>query len=91
MARFKERVFPTVGEEQREATRVRLVVLEAVGFFLIFFLIFFSITPVIFAFLESDELGFTWVEGEWSFLNSLYFTFITFSTIGFGDMVPGEC
>ena len=47
------------------------------------------ITAVIFSVLEGDDLGLTFAEGSWSFLNSLYFTFITFSTIGFGDMVPG--
>ena len=27
---------------------------------------------------------------EWSFLESFYFCFITMTTIGFGDFVPGE-
>ena len=27
---------------------------------------------------------------EWGFLDGSYFCFITLSTIGFGDMVPGE-
>ena len=27
---------------------------------------------------------------EWSFLDGAYFSFITLSTIGFGDLVPGS-
>ena len=27
---------------------------------------------------------------EWSMLNSIYYSFITLSTIGFGDYVPGQ-
>lgn len=25
---------------------------------------------------------------EWSFINSVYFSFVTISTLGFGDLVP---
>ena len=28
--------------------------------------------------------------GNWDYLNSVYYTFITLSTVGFGDMVPGN-
>ncbi|MEI7918644.1 MAG: potassium channel family protein [bacterium] len=28
---------------------------------------------------------------DWSFFNSLYFTSVTMSTIGYGDMAPVTC
>ena len=51
-----------------------LFVFGSVGFAL------FSIFPA---------LIFTALEG-WPFADSLYFTIITLTTIGFGDLVPGE-
>ena len=46
-------------------------------------LAFFSIYLVIGAILFSAWEG-------WSFLEGFYFTFITLTTIGFGDFVPGD-
>ena len=94
MTRFKNKMWQNVDGNNNDNTTerrhtLRRVFFEAVGFFLVFFVIFMPITAVIFSGLEGDDLGLTFAEGEWSFLNSLYFTFITFSTIGFGDMVPG--
>lgn len=31
-----------------------------------------------------------WNEEEWSFFDGFYFSFITMTTIGLGDLVPGE-
>ena len=93
MTRFKNKMWQNVDGNNNNATErkhsLRRVFFEGVGFFLVLFVIFMPITAVIFSVLESDDLGLTFAEGEWSFLNSFYFTFITFSTIGFGDMVPG--
>ena len=49
----------------------------ALGTCFLFF--FFSIGSAIFVFWE-----------DWSFLQSFYFCFITMTTIGFGDVVPGK-
>ena len=94
MTKFKNKMWQNVDGNNNDTAAERKhtlkrVFFEAAGFFLVFFMIFMPITAVIFSVLEGDDLGLTFAEGEWSFLNSLYFTFITFSTIGFGDMVPG--
>ena len=33
-------------------------------------------------------IGFSSLEKDWNYLESVYYCFITFSTIGFGDLVP---
>ncbi len=43
---------------------------------------------IFFLYLISGALVFSEWE-NWSFLESIYFVFITISTIGFGDIVPG--
>jgi len=63
------------------------VAAESFVFFLLFFLAFLPIPAIIFTALENKE-GIFWEEGDWTFPDSLYYTFITLSTIGFGDMVP---
>ncbi|XP_063874780.1 uncharacterized protein LOC135108080 [Scylla paramamosain] len=49
--------------------------------------------PIVLAFVASylgvGALLFTWLEG-WSLMDAGYFCFITLSTIGFGDFVPGK-
>ncbi|XP_006895446.1 PREDICTED: potassium channel subfamily K member 1 [Elephantulus edwardii] len=57
---------------------VALVHAAVLGFFTISF--FFIIPAAIFSVLEKD----------WNFLESFYFCFISLSTIGLGDYVPGE-
>lgn len=46
------------------------------------------ITLLIFYLLAGSLLFAIW-EG-WSYVDGAYFSFITFTTIGFGDLVPGE-
>ncbi|XP_004715901.1 potassium channel subfamily K member 6 [Echinops telfairi] len=63
------------GWEPRQAARWHLVAL------LVVVLVFFFLVPAaVFAYLEES----------WSFLDALYFCFISLSTIGLGDYVPGE-
>ncbi|CAG0914091.1 unnamed protein product [Notodromas monacha] len=82
---WKERVEPDImGEDvpdepsETEMKRHKLmfaaVVYICIGFSVLMFL---------------PALLFSLIEG-WSYGDSLYFTFVTLSTIGFGDLVPGE-
>ncbi|XP_033113056.1 potassium channel subfamily K member 9-like [Anneissia japonica] len=51
------------------------------------------LTVVIFVFFSYNCIGayiFSQMEEGWSFFDGFYFAFITVSTIGFGDLVPGE-
>ncbi|XP_036886625.1 potassium channel subfamily K member 6 [Sturnira hondurensis] len=63
------------GWDSQRAARWHLVVLLG-----IVMTICFLIPAAIFAYLEED----------WSFLDAFYFCFISLSTIGLGDYVPGE-
>ena len=52
------------------------VAAESFVFFLLFFLAFLPIPAIIFTALENEE-GTMWEEGNWTFPDSLYYTFIT--------------
>ena len=65
--------------------RAVAVAAESAVFFLLFFVLFHPLPAALFTALENEG---RWADGQWSFINSLYYTFITLSTIGFGDMVP---
>ena len=41
-------------------------------------------------FLMVAALVFKIWEREWTFLDAFYFSFVTMTTVGFGDMVPSE-
>ena len=56
-----------------------LLVLETVGFTLLFTSCLLLVPAAIFMHLE-----------DWDFGDSLYYTLITLTTIGFGDMVPDK-
>lgn len=57
-----------------------LAAVHAACLALVFLLLFILVPACIFTNLEKD----------WSFLESLYFCFISLTTVGLGDYVPGE-
>ncbi|XP_015790587.1 potassium channel subfamily K member 16 isoform X2 [Tetranychus urticae] len=56
-----------------------LVLRHAMLFFLPWFIVFLIIPAFLFQIIEN-----------WTFLESFYYCFVTLSTIGFGDLVPGQ-
>jgi len=69
------------GEDVEDRPRVVVVVVEILVFVIFFSSIFLLIPAAIFTALENEN-------GDWNYYDSVYYTFITLSTIGFGDMVP---
>ena len=59
------------------------VILEGIIFVLLWTGLFLFIPAIVFHYIEASP--------EWDYVDSVYFTFITLSTIGFGDMVAGSC
>ncbi len=66
-------------EGSKPQERTMLLVLETVGFTLLFTSCLLLVPAAIFMHLE-----------DWDFGDSLYYTLITLTTIGFGDMVPDK-
>ena len=71
------------GDNAGKKSKVVVVVVESIVFIFFFTSLLMLIPAAIFTAMENDE------EGSWDYLNSVYYTFITLSTVGFGDMVPG--
>jgi len=88
--RAKTRVWESLGRSQAQQLDQRpkllVVIVETLVFFTLFFVMFLPVPALLFTFLENKGKGF--FRGNWGFFDSLYYTFITLSTIGFGDMVP---
>ena len=60
----------------KDRPKAFVVAAESFVFFLLFFLAFLPIPAIIFTALENEE-GTMWEEGNWTFPDSLYYTFIT--------------
>ena len=73
------------GEETADSrSKVVVVLVESIVFIFFFTSLLMLVPAAIFSALEEDD------SGSWNYLNSVYYTFITLSTVGFGDMVPGK-
>ena len=51
-------------------------------------LIYLILSPILFILIPALVL--IHIEVKWSYLDAIYFSFITLTTIGFGDLVPGK-
>ena len=82
---FKRKLWAGLGkdEDAEDRPRVVVVLVESLVFVIFFSSIFLLIPAAIFTALENEN-------GDWEYMDSVYYTFITLSTIGFGDMVPGN-
>jgi len=80
---FKKKLWAGLGkgEDAEDRPRVVVVLVESLVFVIFFSSIFLLIPAAIFTALENEN-------GDWEYTDSVYYTFITLSTIGFGDMVP---
>jgi len=80
---FKKKLWAGLGkgEDVEDRPRIVVVLVESLVFVIFFSSIFMFIPAAIFTALENEN-------GDWEYIDSVYYTFITLSTIGFGDMVP---
>ena len=104
VSRLKERMWQSLGKGRVEARprvvgllllpllllllpQAGVIIAETGVFVMFFFCVFHPLPAAMFTHFENG--GHSFWQGEWSFLDSLYYTFVTLTTIGFGDMVPG--
>eukprot|EP00088_Acartia_fossae_P046774 TRINITY_DN5060_c0_g1_i1.p1 TRINITY_DN5060_c0_g1~~TRINITY_DN5060_c0_g1_i1.p1 ORF type:complete len:678 (+),score=147.77 TRINITY_DN5060_c0_g1_i1:174-2207(+) len=82
MSQLKERMIKAGGgHDVHQMGKVGKIVLEGTVFLFVLTLVFLFIPAAVFTSSEDQT---------WEYVDSLYYAFITLSTIGFGDMVAGR-
>jgi len=81
MDKLKSKAMSSTGTGIRGLGRISKVILEGIVFLLVLTLVFLFIPAAVFSSTEDES---------WEYVDSVYYAFITLSTIGFGDMVAGR-
>ncbi len=80
--------FGLTGEEKKSYYRKERPALQIIGLRLVFAAVLIMVVAGVFWGLEKDHIKDENEDGDFSYFDSLYFTVVTVTTVGYGDIVP---